>query len=58
MAEQCAECGNTYRSQLAWKAEIAQTYLEQLPYAQRESFLDALSESVQAVCDEFGLVVA
>ena len=58
MAEQCAECGNTYRSQLAWKAEVTQTDLEQLPYNQRESFIDALSESVQAVRAEFGLVVA
>jgi hypothetical protein len=58
MAEQCAECGNTYRSQLAWKAEVAQTDLEQLSYGQREPFLDALSEVVQAVCEEFGLVVA
>lgn len=58
MAEQCAECGNTYRSQLAWKAEVTQTDLEQLPYGQREPLLDALSEAVQAICEDFGLVVA
>ena len=58
MAEQCAECGNTYRSQLAWKAEVTQTDLEQLSYGQREPLLDALSEAVQAICEDFGLVVA
>jgi len=55
MSEQCAECGSTYRSQLAWKAEIAQSNLERLPYNEREPFLDALSEAVQAVCEEFRL---
>jgi len=58
MAEQCAECGNTYRSQLAWKAEVTQTDLEQLSYGQREPLLDALSEAVQAIREDFGLVVA
>ena len=56
MTEQCAECGNTYRSQLAWRAEVTKTDLEQLSYGEREPFLDALSEVVQAVRAEFGLV--
>lgn len=56
MAEQCAECGNTYRSQLAWRAEVTQTDLEQLSYGERDFFLDALSEALQAVRENFGLL--
>ena len=39
----------------AWQATIAQSDLEQLPYDEREPFIEALSEAVQAVCNEFGL---
>ena len=39
----------------AWQATISQSDLERLPYNEREPFIDALSEAVQAVCEEFGL---
>jgi len=39
----------------AWQATIGQSDLEQLSYNEREPFLDALSEAVQAICEEFGL---
>jgi hypothetical protein len=39
----------------AWQATIVRSDLERLPYDEREPFIDALSEAVQAVCEEFGL---
>jgi len=53
MIEKCAECGNTYRSQVAWKSEVPTGMVEHLTPEKLASFIDALDEAVQAIAMEF-----
>lgn len=55
MPEQCAECGNTYRTQLAWKSELPSFMVEDLTPEQLATLIDALDEAVEAVATEFSV---
>ena len=53
--EQCAECGNTYRSQVAWKAELTHEMVSDLTPEQIQQLSDCLDEAVMIVASDFGV---
>jgi len=56
--EQCAECGNTFRSQLLWKSEITFDDFESLQHLtqeQLEEMAEQLDTVVMAICQDWGL---
>ena len=55
MSEQCAECGNTYRSQVAWKAELTNEMVSDLTPEQIQNLSDCLDEAVMIVASDFGV---
>ena len=55
MSEQCAECGNTYRSQVAWKSELTAEMVEDLSPEDLANLMDCLDEAVMIVASDFGV---
>jgi len=55
MSEQCTECGNTYRSQVAWKSELPNFMVEDLTPEQLANLIDCLDEAVEIVASDFGV---
>jgi hypothetical protein len=52
---QCAECGNTFRSSVAWKSELLTDMVEDLTAEQLVMLIDCLDEAVQIVASDFGI---
>ena len=53
--EKCAECGNSYRSLIAWKSELPIGMVEDLTPDQLANLIDCLDEAVQIVAMDFGI---
>jgi hypothetical protein len=53
--EKCAECGNTFRSQLLWKSEVAYEDATDLTEMQHEELANQLDYAVMAICQDWGL---
>jgi len=54
-AEQCAECGSTYRSQVAWRGELTAEMVKDLTSLQVASLIDCLDTAVEIVASDFGI---
>ena len=53
--EQCAECGNTYRSQFVWKAEVTNEMVSDLSADDVAELVFALDEAVMNIASDWGL---
>jgi hypothetical protein len=49
----CAECGNTFRSQLVWKSEVTAEMVENLSGLDIDEMTLALNEAVMAILSEY-----
>ena len=53
--ENCAECGNPFRSQVAWNAYLTNEMVEDLTPEQIGQLIDCLDEAVMIVALDFGI---
>jgi hypothetical protein len=53
--ENCAECGNPFRSQVAWNAYLTNEMVQDLNDEDLASLVLALDEAVMAICSDWNL---
>ena len=49
----CAECGNTFRSQIVWKSEVTVDLVKNINASHIDEMVLALNEAVMAVLSEY-----
>jgi hypothetical protein len=52
---QCAECGNTFRSSVSWKSELTTEMVQDLTAEQLAMLIACLDEAVEIVASDFGI---
>ena len=49
----CAECGNTFRSQIVWKSEVTVDLVKNINASHIDEMVLAVNEAVMAVLSEY-----
>jgi len=55
MSEQCAECGNPFRSQLFWNSYVTNEMVQDLNDDEKDYLFQALNDAVMVVCSDWNV---
>jgi hypothetical protein len=50
---QCAECGNTFRSQIVWKSEVTVDLVKNINASHIDEMVLALNEAVMTILSDY-----